>query len=51
LDRGVITIPKAARDALGWKPGTPVRISSRPEGIVIARIDDDQASPESNGTS
>jgi AbrB family looped-hinge helix DNA binding protein len=43
LDRGVVTIPKSARDALGWGPGTPVRISKTPEGIVIARADETDA--------
>lgn len=35
---GRLVIPKTARDAVGLRPGTPVKIEVREDGILVSAI-------------
>lgn len=37
--KGQVTVPKAMRDAFGWRPHTEVRFDLLPDGVKITRSD------------
>jgi len=51
LANGRVTIPKAVRDGLGWKPGDRFVVKDVPDGVMVEKVSASVPSSVNNSSS